>query len=101
MIVEIDEKHRTVMRFFMGGTFPVMSQYWVRNPNTLGQTVPILYAVNTLGAALGAYTAGFHLPLLFGYRNGYILTIITTGVVALVAWWMGRNSSYLALPVEY
>ena len=86
--------------FFMGGTFPVMSQYWVRSPSTLGQTASLLYAVNTLGAALGVYAAGFHLPLLFGYRNSYILTITTTGIVALAAWWIGRNSPCLALPVR-
>lgn len=86
--------------FLMGGTFPVMSQYWVRSPGTLGQSASLLYAVNTLGAALGAYTAGFHLPLLFGYRSGYILTITTTCIIALVAWWVGRNSPGLALPVQ-
>ncbi len=85
--------------FFMGGTFPVMSQYWVRSPATFGQTASLLYAVNTLGGALGAYTAGFHLPLLFGYRKGYFLTITVTAVVALLAWWIGRHLPGLTLPV--
>ncbi len=86
--------------FFMGGTLPLMSQYWVRGPDSLGRTVSFLYAVNTLGAALGAYTAGFHLPLLFGFRNGYILNIIITSIVAFAAWWIGRDRPFLTLPVR-
>ena len=61
--------------FFMGGTLPVMSQHLVRHPETLGRTTSALYAVNTFGAALGAYTAGFHLPPLLGFTKAYLLKV--------------------------
>ncbi len=47
--------------FFMGGTLPLVSQHLVRRADALGTTASWLYAVNTLGAALGAYLAAFHL----------------------------------------
>lgn len=48
--------------FLMGGTLPVMGQYLVRRSSDLGRTASALYALNTLGAAVGALAAGFVLP---------------------------------------
>lgn len=79
--------------FCMGGTLPVMSQYLVRRPEALGRMAAVLYAVNTFGAALGAYVAGFYLPLLLGFTRAYLLTIALTGTIALVAWLCGKESS--------
>lgn len=79
--------------FFMGGTLPVMSQHLVRHPETLGRTTSALYAVNTFGAALGVYTAGFHLPPLLGFTKAYLLAIGLTGTIALVAWFLGQELS--------
>ncbi|MEN8259208.1 MAG: hypothetical protein ABFS02_01250, partial [Pseudomonadota bacterium] len=36
--------------FFMGGTLPVMSQFFVHQIGQLGKKVSVLYGVNTLGA---------------------------------------------------
>lgn len=75
--------------FFMGGTLPMVSQYLVRQRELLGRTASLLYAVNTVGAALGAYAAGFHLPRLFGYTGAYTTAIVTTTLVAFTAWFLG------------
>jgi spermidine synthase len=77
--------------FCMGGTLPAMSQYLVQRPDTLGRMAPMLYAVNTFGAALGAYVAGFHLPLLLGFTRSYLVTMALTGAVALIAWLYDRK----------
>lgn len=77
--------------FFMGGTLPMMSQHLVRRRHALGYTASRLYAVNTLGAALGAYAAGFHLPRYLGFHRSYVLAIGTTGLVALLAWILGSG----------
>jgi spermidine synthase len=53
--------------FFMGGTLPVLSAWLVPHPAALGRLVPLLYGVNTAGAAIGALSAAFLLPPLFGY----------------------------------
>ena len=75
--------------FFMGGTLPVLSRYVVAIESQLGVRVSILYASNTVGAATGAFLAGFVLPRLFGFDTAYLLNILLTGAVGLVAWVVG------------
>jgi tetratricopeptide (TPR) repeat protein len=43
----------------MGATLPILSKYFVTRPSHLGGTVGLLYGVNTLGAVLGSFAAGF------------------------------------------
>ena len=69
--------------FFMGGTLPVMTQYLVRNPKTLGKRATTLYAINTIGAASGAIAAGFYLPQNLGIKTSYFLAMAITFLVGL------------------
>ncbi len=73
--------------FLMGGTLPVMGQYLVRRSSDLGRTASALYALNTLGAAVGALAAGFVLPPLLGFRRSYLLAMSINLVVAGLSWW--------------
>ncbi len=59
----------------MGGTLPVLSKLLVSRGRDLGHRVGALYAVNTLGAILGAGAAGFFLIGRIGE--------IRTGLVAI------------------
>jgi len=43
----------------MGTTLPVLSRFYVRSTDSVGLSVGTLYAVNTLGAVLGAMATGF------------------------------------------
>jgi len=79
--------------FFMGGTFPVMTQYFVRNPNSLGKRASLLYAINTLGAASGAIAAGFYLPQTLGIDASYVLSMSVTLLVGTIAVVLGRNKT--------
>jgi len=45
----------------MGGTLPVIARHFVRRQDELGGGVGNLYFINTLGAVLGAFLAGFFL----------------------------------------
>lgn len=78
--------------FFMGGTLPVMTQYLVRNRETLGKRASMLYAINTFGAASGAFLAGFYLPHNLGLNTSYSLAMATTLLVGLGAMILGRHS---------
>jgi len=49
---------------------------------TTGTTV---YAVNTLGSALGALAAGFALPQVLGYHRAYLAAVMTDVTVGLIA----------------
>ncbi len=72
--------------FFMGGTIPAMGQATIRQSSNLGRRASLLYAVNTGGAALGAFFAGFYLPVTLGFRGSYLLAVglsLLSGAIAL------------------
>ncbi|MZH15059.1 MAG: spermidine synthase [Nitrospinae bacterium] len=51
---------------FMGATLPLISKYCVTSDERIGKQVSLLYALNTLGAALGCLVTGFFLMGTFG-----------------------------------
>ncbi len=79
--------------FFMGGTLPMMSQHLVRSPETLGRMASVLYAVNTLGAAFGAFAAGFVLPRELGFARSYVVAMAVTAAVAVLAWALSSTTA--------
>lgn len=88
--------------FFMGGTLPVLSQYLVSNPATLGRSVSALYGTNTLGAAAGVVVAGFVLPPLLGYANSYLVALAGVACIAVAAYLLAhlpRRATSLAADV--
>jgi spermidine synthase len=58
---------------FMGATLPIISKYCVTDDNRIGTQVSLLYAINTLGAALGCLIAGFFLMGTFGVLQTVLL----------------------------
>ena len=70
----------------VGGTLPVLGQHLVRRPDELGRYGALLYAVNTIGAATGAFLAGFVLPLALGFDRAYLLAMAVNVAVAGLAW---------------
>ena len=72
--------------FFMGGTLPVMGECLIRRSDQLGETGSLLYAVNTLGAALGAFVTGFYLPYFLGFQSSYLLAIAGNLVICGAAY---------------
>ncbi|MCP4897480.1 MAG: hypothetical protein GY906_10960 [bacterium] len=58
--------------FLMGATFPVVARICIRNVDSVGSGTGRLYAVNTVGAIIGAFAAGFFLIPIFGLANGLI-----------------------------
>ncbi|MEZ4655818.1 MAG: fused MFS/spermidine synthase [Candidatus Eisenbacteria bacterium] len=78
--------------FFMGGTLPVMAQHVIRRREELGRTATLLYAVNTVGAAVGAWAAGFILPATLGYRMSYGVAIGINVIIAALAWTLSSRS---------
>src|SRR5262245_10717043 len=74
----------------MGATLPVLSQYMVRSTATLGWRVGGLYALNTGGAVLGWFLAGY----VFVRRLGLVQTVWLGAalnlLIALVVWVVQR-----------
>lgn len=75
----------------MGGTFPMLGQLLVRRPEELGRTGALLYGTNTVGAALGAFSAGFLLPPALGFRNAYLVAVALSVMVGGAALWLSRG----------
>ncbi|MGA1791756.1 MAG: fused MFS/spermidine synthase [bacterium] len=50
----------------MGATLPVLTKFFVRSSDRIGWTVGKLYSVNTFGAVIGSFSAGFLLVPAWG-----------------------------------
>lgn len=71
----------------LGAIFPVVVRACTRELSKVGQTIGSLYAVNTFGAIIGAFAAGFVIIPLIGAEQGLILSSVINlvlGVVMLV-----------------
>jgi len=69
----------------MGATLPVLSKYFVERQTRLGRNVAMLYGVNTLGAVLGSFAAGFILiPILGISRTIYGAALLNLSISASV-----------------
>ncbi len=67
----------------LGATLPALGQVLARG--AVGRRGGTLYALNTLGAAVGAAAAGFGLPVLVGVPTSYALSVAASAAVGLAA----------------
>ena len=68
----------------MGGTFPIICRFFARNKS--GGQIGRLYAINTLGAAIGAFLCGYFLIPELGKFTTTLLAASLNLVCAVVAW---------------
>jgi len=74
----------------MGATLPVLSRYMVRRQATLGWNVGALYALNTAGAVIGCFAAGYVLLGRVGLSRTVWIGAAMNLAVALAVW-LGRR----------
>lgn len=65
---------------FIGATFPVMSKLYARELDDVGKKVGVVYSADTIGAAAGAFGAGFILIPFFGHND----TIATAAAINIL-----------------
>ncbi len=82
--------------FCFGATFPMIAAAAIGTPSQLGSRGGALYAVNTLGAALGTALAGFWLPGLIGVYATYGFAIVCLAVAGAGAVVLSRRPSTIA-----
>ena len=70
----------------MGATLPVLSRYLVQSSATLGWNVGALYALNTGGAVLGCFMAGYVLIGSAGLSRTVWIGAALNFAIALVVW---------------
>jgi spermidine synthase len=72
----------------MGATLPILSRVLIKRVEKVGRDLGKLYAINTLGAVVGAIAAGFLFIRLFGIQGTIYLAVagnIGVGLFALAA----------------
>lgn len=72
--------------FLMGGTFPVISQLYIRKQEGLGKGIGLLYGINTFGGILGAGMTGYFLIGWIGQKETQLIGIIINIVIG--AWFL-------------
>lgn len=70
----------------MGATLPALTRFLARDPAHAGRSFATLYALNTLGAALGCALTGFVLLGRIGLTRTALLAAALDALVAAVAW---------------
>jgi spermidine synthase len=85
--------------FLMGATFPAMiSGAALDSPSKRTARTGFLYSINTLGAAVGAFVAGYHLLFEFGVQTTLICGFGLNVVAALCA--LAANAVKKSTPRE-
>lgn len=74
----------------MGGTLPVVGQAVIHDRSVFGSTTARLYAVNTIGAAAGAFATAFLLIWLLGLRMTCLTAMAVSLMAAFLAVWLSR-----------
>jgi spermidine synthase len=77
--------------FFMGGTIPVLGQFLIRTQGSFGTTAAKIYGINTVGAAFGAFTTGFFLIILLGFKQTCFLGVFISFAIAFVSFILASN----------
>jgi spermidine synthase len=76
-----------VPTLFMGSTLPLLVEYLVRVTRNVGESVGLLYAVNTFGSAVACFAAALWLMRSFGQSGSVRIAValnLLTGGCALV-----------------
>ena len=73
----------------MGATLPLISRFVVKQTHTLGQRVGMLYGLNTAGAVVGCYLAGFVLIGSLGVRGTTHLAVGANWLIMAAAFIIG------------
>lgn len=93
--------------FFLGATFPLVGKLYTSTLNAVGRSIGFAYSINTLGAVLGSFSAGFILiPLLGKEHSLSLLTVmqlitilIAGGIISVKTWKKMASLVPLALSV--
>ncbi|MBI4385024.1 MAG: fused MFS/spermidine synthase [Nitrospinae bacterium] len=85
---------------FMGATLPVLGKFVSEDAEFVGKDVGGLYAINTFGAALGAWASAFVFMRLWGVGTTIRLAAFANLAIAGIVWmfFRGRRLAYAGGP---
>ncbi|HYM08338.1 MAG TPA: fused MFS/spermidine synthase [Terriglobales bacterium] len=82
-----------VPTLLMGSTLPLLAAYFVRRTGNVGESVGVLYCVNTFGSATACFAAAWFVMRALGESGSVRLAALFNGVVALSALVLDAKSS--------
>ena len=85
-----------VPTMIMGSTLPLLGRYVTALEDRVGRLVGRLYALNTLGAAVGCFLAGSVLIRMLGVMGALYLAAAVNLLVALGGWALSRSHDSVA-----
>ncbi len=89
--------------FFLGATFPLVGKIYTKSTASVGQSVGYAYAMNTAGALLGTFCAGFLFIPFLGKENSLSFLIGSQLAVAIgfggIVLWKGEKPLRSWIPV--
>lgn len=84
----------------MGATLPVLSKFIVRRADETGFEIGSLYGINTLGAVVGCFLAGFVLIGWIGISRSEHVAVVINIVVGLIAFGLNRQRGQVSSDVK-
>jgi spermidine synthase len=81
-----------VPTFFMGATLPVLARATIRDGAGIGSGTAFLYGLNTAGAVLGTFLAGFLLLPALGIRMTLASAVVLNVAVGASAWILSKRT---------
>jgi len=75
----------------MGGTLPLLAKYFTKNIDKAGSKIGSLYTINTFGAVLGTFIAGFFLIPVFGLKATVFIGSIINLMILLISFIITRG----------
>ncbi|MGA1823397.1 MAG: fused MFS/spermidine synthase [bacterium] len=72
----------------MGALLPVLTKFFVRSSDRIGWDVGRLYAVNTFGAVVGSFSAGFLLLPTLGLKNTINLAVMINFIICFCVYFL-------------
>ena len=77
----------------MGGTLPLLAKRFTKNIDNAGSKIGSLYTINTFGAVLGTFIAGFFLIPVFGLKATIFLGSIVNLMILLIIFLITRGET--------
>jgi spermidine synthase len=70
--------------FLLGATFPLVGKIYTQSVSRIGRSIGFAYAINTIGAVLGSFCAGFLLIPMMGKEHALSLVVALQILTCLV-----------------
>jgi spermidine synthase len=75
----------------MGSTWPVVNKAYIRHMENIGKGTGTLYSVNSFGAILGSWAAGFILIPWLGIKGSSIFAAVLNLIIGVLIFFISRS----------